>query len=68
MSLKTFHIVFISLSTLCAFGFSVWLMISFVSSREVLLVTAAAGSFACGVGLIFYGIRFLKKLKHVSFL
>ena len=68
MSLKAFHIVFISLSTLTAFGFAYWSMITFMSNGEMLLVAAAVASFVCGIGLILYGIRFLKKLKHVSFL
>jgi hypothetical protein len=68
MSLKAFHIVFIVISALCAFGFSYWSMMTFTSEGDMALVVAAVLSFACGIGLILYGLRFLKKLKHVSFL
>ena len=68
MSLKAFHIFFITISALFAFGCAYWSMMKFISDGDILLVAAAAGSFACGIGLILYGVRFLKKLKHVSFL
>lgn len=68
MSLKAFHIVFIAISTLFAFGCAYWSMMKFMSGGDMLLVAAAVGSFASGIGLILYGVRFLKKLKHVSFL
>ena len=68
MSLKAFHIFFIILSVLCAFGFALWSMMSYSTNGDLMLVAAAVIAFAAGIGLILYGIRFLKKLKHVSFL
>ncbi|MBS4028708.1 MAG: hypothetical protein KGZ58_08720 [Ignavibacteriales bacterium] len=61
MSLKTFHIFFISLSVLTAIGFGVWLLNENAPVFAVL-------SFLSGIGLIVYGISFLRKLKHVSFI
>ena len=69
MSLKTFHIFFIVLSTLLCIGFGVWSIGDFSGSG------ASAGSIAMGVGsfsgavvLMWYGVWFLRKLKNVSFL
>ncbi len=68
MSLKSFHIVFIAISALFAFGLAYWSMAEFMSSGSMLLIAAAIASFISGFALIVYGIHFLKKLKHVSFL
>ncbi len=69
MSLKTFHIFFIVLSTLLCIGFGVWSIGDFSGNG------AGAGSIAMGVGslaaavvLMWYGVWFLRKLKNVSFL
>ena len=67
MSLKTFHIAFIIVSATLAFGFSVWLVKMYLENNGAMYITGSAFSFLAGVGLIVYGIRFLKKLKHVSF-
>lgn len=67
MSLKAFHIFFITLSVLSSFGFAVWSMLKFTSDGGIGFVAVAILSVAAGIGLILYGIRFLKKLKHVSF-
>jgi hypothetical protein len=66
MSLKTFHILFITVAALLAFGFAWWLL-----NADPTTTGALAGgvlSALVGAGLIVYGIRFLKKLKHVSYL
>lgn len=68
MSLKAFHIVFIALSVLLAFGFSVWALQSYAEADNGGFLIVAVLSFCSGIGLILYGVRFLKKLKHVSFL
>jgi hypothetical protein len=69
MSLKAFHIIFITASSGLAFGCGVWALKDFFSADgRALSLVFALGSFAAGVGLIFYGRYFLKKLKDVSFL
>jgi len=69
MSLKTFHIVFITLSSALALGCGVWLLISGFSAdgskKDILF---GISSLLGGVGLIFYGRYFLKKLKNISYL
>ena len=67
MSLKAFHIFFIAVSALLAFGVGAWALLAYNSSGSPVHLAAAVGSWICGVGLVIYGIRFLKKLKHVSF-
>jgi hypothetical protein len=69
MSLKAFHLVFISAASALAFGFGIW------SLKSYRLPGGGAGdlalglaSMAAGVGLIVYERYFLKKLKNVSYL
>jgi len=68
MSLKTFHIVFIALSVIMAFGFGAWLINGYFSSHDMIQLFGGALSIIAGGALIVYGIRFLRKLRHVSFL
>jgi len=69
MSLKAFHIIFITLSSALAFGCGAWLRVTGFSAdgtkKDILFgISSVLG----GVGLIFYGRYFLKKLKNVSYL
>lgn len=66
MSLKNFHLVFISLAVLCCLGFAAWTW--WIASVEVLTpvlrgaaMTSAAGSFV----LVLYGIRFYRKSRGI---
>lgn len=68
MSLKAFHIVFIAISTLLAILFGVWEVLRYVDSGNVWMLLAGLASFAVAVALVMYGVRFLKKLKHVGYL
>mgnify|MGYP001240411078 CR=1 FL=1 len=68
MSLKTFHIFFISLSVALAIGFSAWLLRSYLGTGNGWMLLACLSSLAAGISLVLYGIRILKKLKHVSYL
>ena len=65
MSLKAFHIVFVTLSVLLSLGFGLWAMRQYegVGSTGWLVVTVGALVFA--VGLICYGGWFWRKLKDV---
>ena len=69
MSLKAFHIIFVTISTLfCAF-FGTWSLDQYrtVDPSGMNLVYII-GPFAGLIVLPVYGWYFLKKLKHVSFL
>jgi hypothetical protein len=65
MSLKVFHIIFISVSILLCFGFGLWLVLN-TTGFELLSFVGAGISFAAGLGLVYYGKRFIRKFKHVS--
>jgi hypothetical protein len=56
MSLKTFHIVFITISTILAFAFGIWCL-------KNGLALFGATSFLTGGILIVYGSWFLRKLR-----
>ena len=69
MSLKAFHLIFITASCALAFGFGVWEIKNFFSADGKLLdLVFGLGSLVAGVGLIFYERYFLKKFKDVSYL
>ena len=69
MSLKTFHLIFITASTVLAFGCGVWSLKNYSSAdgRTSDLFYGIA-ALAAGVGLIFYEGYFLKKTKNVPYL
>jgi len=69
MSLKAFHIVFISLSVLLCLGFAGWAFSRFAGeSGGTIDLLMGFASLAGGAGLILYGVRFLRKLRHVSYI
>ena len=69
MSLKTFHIIFITLSSALAVGCGVWLLVSGLSADGMKKdVFFGISSLLGAAALVFYGRYFLKKLKNVSYL
>ena len=69
MSLKAFHVIFITASSALAFGCGVWAFKNYFGPEgRVLDLLFGIGSVLAGVGLIAYERYFLKKLKNVSFL
>ena len=67
MSLKAFHVVFISASTLLAFGFSGWMLRGWWSGGPFGDLLLGLGSLAAGAGLAIYGMHFRKKLSQISY-
>ena len=61
MSLKAFHLIFVTLLTSLSFGCAAW---AFNHGR----VGWGWAGIAAGVLVIIYGIYFLKKLKKISYL
>lgn len=69
MSLKTFHLIFITAAIALAFGCGVWGFKEYWAPEGRLFhLLFGIGSIASGVGLIFYERYFLKKLKKVGYL
>ena len=69
MSLKAFHVIFITAASALAFGFGVWMLRAYRSPE------GTAGdlgwgvtSLVVGLSLLIYEGFFLKKLKNVSYL
>jgi amino acid transporter len=63
MSLKTFHIVFITLSTLLALGFGGWSFGRYRESGDGTYLALAVCAVVLGVGLIAYGTWFIRKIR-----
>lgn len=61
MSLKHFHIGFITISTLFFWGFAAWCLL--MTGLPEMFEFMGWVSLACGFGMLVYGIRFLKKTK-----
>ncbi len=69
MSLKAFHVVFITAASALAFGFGIWMLRDYRAADGTIGdLLFGLGSLAAGVGLIFYERYFLKKLKNESYL
>jgi hypothetical protein len=69
MSLKAFHVVFITAATILCLGFGVWMLRDFRSPEgSALDLWMGVGSLVAAVSLMVYEVFFLKKLKHVSYL
>ena len=63
MSLKAFHIAFITVSTLLTFGMGAWAFFEVDGAMRFVWLLAAL---LVGALLIIYGMRFLKKMKHLG--
>jgi hypothetical protein len=68
MSLKAFHLVFISAASAMCVGCAIWGLKDFLGGGGTFDLIFAIGAFVAGVALIFYERYFLKKLKNVSYL
>jgi len=68
MSLKTFHLIFITVASLFCFWFGAWMWRAYQSEGVPTDLYYAIGSGLAGVTLVVYECFFLKKLSKVSFL
>ncbi|MCH7959305.1 MAG: hypothetical protein IID08_04215 [Candidatus Hydrogenedentes bacterium] len=68
MSLKTFHIVFIGAATLVSILFSLWSLREYLDSGGLGFAATACCGIVLSAGLLYYGVRFVKKLRDLSFL
>ena len=66
MSLKAFHVFFITISVLLCLGFGAWCLNSDYAHGRPAYATAGYISFALGIILVLYEIVFLKKFKGLD--
>jgi len=66
MSLKAFHVFFITVSVLLCLGFGAWCIGSDYAKGRTPYTVAGCVSFGLGVLLVFYEIRFLQKFKDID--
>ena len=68
MSLKAFHVIFITAAVLLAFGFGAWMLNEHRDSQAASDFNMGVGSLVAGVVLVIYEAYFLRKLKKVRYL
>jgi hypothetical protein len=68
MSLKTIHLIFVSVCLLLAFSLGMWFGSRFLSGRSGLDLVFAVGWLGVGGVLVAYGRYFLRKLQHTPYL
>jgi hypothetical protein len=65
MSLRSFHIFFITLSALFALGFGLWLAGVAGESGNPLWYLAVAGCLLCASAMAVYAVRFARKTRDM---
>jgi len=68
MSLKAFHIVFVTASILLAFGFGIWSLLDYKEHGRMAELIGGIVSLLAGFALIIYAKAILRKLKNISYL
>jgi hypothetical protein len=68
MSLKAFHIVFVTASILLAFGFGAWALLDYKDHGKTAELIGGFVSVLTGFALILYAKAILRKLKNISYL
>jgi hypothetical protein len=68
MSLKAFHLIFVSASIAVSLFLGVWAFMAYRESGLRMYLGYSGASAVAVVALLWYGRYFLKKLKHISYL
>ncbi len=68
MSLKAFHVVFISLSILLSLGVGGWGIQSYFSDSNDVGILTGLFFILLGIALVYYERKFIRKFKHVGYL
>jgi len=66
MSLKVFHIVFISISILLGIFFAVWCLMEYAAENDSFYLIMFVLTLLMTFGLVIYGRWFLKKVKGIQ--
>ena len=65
MSLKVFHIVFITVSILTSWGFAAWALKTWLLSKSPLICALGIASLVFGMLLVVYEINFIRKTQKL---
>ena len=65
LSLKAFHLFFIAMSVILAAFVAAWATGEYKTAGNIGYVATAVGSGAAGIGLIVYGAKFQRKVRHL---
>ena len=68
MSLKAFHVFFISVSIVLSLGVGGWGIESFVSGSDSVGLIVGLFFILLAAGLVYYESKFIRKFKHVGYL
>ena len=68
MSLKAFHVFFISVSVLLCLVVGGWGIQSFITDSNAVGILVGLFFILLGCALVVYEVRFLRKFKNVSYL
>lgn len=68
MSLKAFHLFFIGVSTVLALGFASWCFMEYRAQSNALYALAGGAAAASAAALVYYGLRFARRLKGIGML
>ena len=68
MSLKAFHLFFISVSVLLSLAVGGWGIQSYLTNSDGVGILVGLFFILLGIGLMFYEMSFIRKFKHVSYL
>ena len=68
MSLKAFHLIFVSASIAVCLFLGIWSFLSYRESHTRVDLIYIITSVIAVIALLWYGKYFLKKLKHISYL
>lgn len=67
MSLKAFHIFFITLATLLCLGVAGWNGSAWMAGGSALHLAESIGWVIAGMGLVVYGMRFVRKYRSLGY-
>ena len=68
MSLKSFHLVFLSASVMLMLTLSGWCFANYRDGGGISELIWSGVAFSTAIGLVVYIRYFLKKLRHISYL
>ena len=68
MSLKAFHVIFVSICTLFALSFGVWAVRDYNATGQQMSLLLAVGSLTATPVMFVYGRWFVRKLRNVSYI